>query len=234
MPSIINATLVGELVDAGDAQVRETITAALHILIGVEVWDVWDTHDDAVGHAVVAQEPLQVVEDPLVVLARVATVDVGVQVLDVDVIFMDVRQETLQMAAVNTQSSLQGDVPLGWRDAAKGVNELAADSRLAAAEGDSAACGKKIEIVDHHLVEQFGWSDCSGETIGAQALGIQAIAATQRAAVEGNQRGYPLSINRQPMTGHPDNRHPIFLFTHHCSSTGMLSTLLEHSSTLSP
>lgn len=208
--------------------------AEQYIFIGIEIGDVRQAYHDTVCHAVVVQEPLQVIEHTLVVLARVSPVDIGVDVLDVDDVFMNEWQEALEVLTVNVEGCLYREVPLGWCDAAKRLDKLAADSRLAAAEGDSAACGKKIEIVDHHLVEQFGWSDCSGETIGAQALGIQAIAATQRAAVEGNQRGYPLSINRQPMTGHPDNRHPIFLFTHHCSSTGMLSTLLEHSSTLSP
>ena len=153
MLSIINATLVGELVDAGDAHVRETITAALHILIGVEVWDVWDTHDDAVGHAVVAQKPLQVVEDPLIVLARVATVDVGVQVLDVDVVFMDVRQQALDVMALDIKGGLDGEVPLCRCDAAKGVDELAADDRFSTAKGDTPTRGQEIEVVYHHLAK---------------------------------------------------------------------------------
>ena len=79
----------------------------LHILIGVEIGDVRHTHDDAVGHAVVAQEPLQVIEHTPVVLARVALVDIGVDILDVDDVFMNEWQEALKVLTVNIESPAQ-------------------------------------------------------------------------------------------------------------------------------
>ena len=139
--SFIGTAQVGEFVDSGDADRLKVLAAALHILVGVEIGDVGDAHDDAVGHAVVAQEPLQVVKRALVVLPRVATVDVGVQVLDVDVVFMDVGQQALEVMTLDIEGSLDGEVPLGRRHTAKGINELAADSRFPAAEGDTPARG---------------------------------------------------------------------------------------------
>lgn len=198
--------------------------AEQYIFIGIEIGDVRQAYHDTVCHAVVVQEPLQVIEHTLVVLARVSPVDIGVDVLDVDDVFMNEWQEALEVLTVNVEGCLYREVPLGWCDAAKRLDKLAADSRLAAAEGDSAACGKKIEVVDLHLVEQFGWSDCSGETIGAQALGIQAIAATQRAAVEGNQRGYPLAVHRQAMTSHRYDGCPKF-HRIHSSSISLISSV---------
>ena len=139
--SFIGTAQVGEFVDSGDADRLKVLAAALHILVGVEIGDVGDAHDDAVGHAVVAQEPLQVVERALVVLPRVATVDVGVQVLDVDVVFMDVGHQALEVMTFDIEGSLDGEVPLGRRHAAEGVNELAADGRFPTAEGDTPARG---------------------------------------------------------------------------------------------
>lgn len=156
-------------------------------------------HDDALCHAVMLQKPTQVVERALVVLARVAPVDVGVDVLDVDVIFVDVGQEALQVQAVHVEGGLDGEMPLLWRYAAEGVNELAADSRFPAAECDATARSQEIEDVDHHLVKQFVGRDGAPYAFGVQAPRIQAILAMQGAAMEGNQCGHPLPIDRQPM-----------------------------------
>ena len=119
------------------------------------------------------------------------------------------------MMAVNIQGGFHRDVPLGLRQAAEGVDKPAADGWLPAAKGDAAASGLEIQVVDHHFIEQFCRCDGSREAVGTQALGIQAIPATQRAAVKGDQSGHPLPVNRQPMTGHPDNRHPIIMIINH-------------------
>ena len=208
--------MVGKLIDVGNAQCGEMVATVANILAGVVVRDVGHAHDDTFGHVILTQEPLQVVEHTLVVLTRVTAVDVGVHVLDVNDVLMHMGQQALQVQAVNIQGSFHRDMPLGWSDAAKGLNELTADSRLATAKGDASTRGKEIEVIDHHLVEQFGWCDCSGEAISPQALGIQAILAVQRAAVESNQRGQPLPVHRQPMSGHTNNRHPmVCLLTFH-------------------
>lgn len=153
MPSIINATLVGELVDAGDADGLKIPATALYIFIGIIIGDVRHANDDAVGHAVMAQEPLQVIERALVVLPCVTTVDVRVDVLDVDVVFMDVRQQALDVMALDIKGGLDGEVPLGRCDAAKGVDELAADGRFSTAKGDTPTRGQEIEVVYHHLAK---------------------------------------------------------------------------------
>ena len=171
------AALVGEFIDAGDADRLKVPAAALDVLVGVVVGDVRHTHDDAVGHAVVTQEPLQVVEHALVVLAGVTPVDIGVNVLDVNEVLVHEGQQSLQVPAVYIQGSFHRKMPLSRCDMTKRLNELAADGRFSTTKGDSAARGKEVEVVDHHLAKQFCWCNRPRETISPQALGIQAILA---------------------------------------------------------
>ena len=93
------------------------------VLIGVEIGDVRHTHDHPLSHAVVRQQPLQVIEHTLVVLARVSPVDLGVDILDIDDVFMNVGQEALEVLTVNVEGSLYREVPLGRRAAAKRLRQ---------------------------------------------------------------------------------------------------------------
>ena len=97
------AALVGEFVDAGDADRLKVLAAALDVLVGIVVGDVGHAHDDAVSHAVMAHEPLQVVKYALVVLAGVMPEDVVVYVLDIDKVFMDVGQQAFQVSTVHIE-----------------------------------------------------------------------------------------------------------------------------------
>ena len=97
------AALVGEFVDAGDADRLKVLAAALDVLVGIVVWDVGHAHDDAVSHAVMAQEPLQVVEHALACLTGVTLVDFGAHVLDIDKVFMNVGQQAFQVPTLHIE-----------------------------------------------------------------------------------------------------------------------------------
>ena len=150
------AALIGKLINTGDADRLKVLAAAPDVFIGVVVRDMGHAHDDTLGHAIVAQEPLQVVEHALVILTGVTLVDVGVNVLDVNEVFVDKGQQSLQVPAVHIQGCFHREMPLRWRHAAESLDELAADGRFTAAKGDTPARGEEIEVVDHHLLEQFG------------------------------------------------------------------------------
>ena len=61
------------------------------------------------------------------------------------------------MVAVYVEAGLKSDVPLGWYQRAEGGDEVAAQERLAAAEGDSAARGEEVDVVYRHFVEQLAY-----------------------------------------------------------------------------
>ena len=150
------AALIGKLINTGDADRLKVLAAAPDVFIGVVVRDMGHAHDDTLGHAIVAQEPLQVVEHTLVILTCVTPVDVGVNVLDVNEVFVDKRQQSLQVPTLHIQGCFHRKMPLGRSQAAEGLDELAADGRFTAAKGDTPARGEEIEVVDHHLTEQLG------------------------------------------------------------------------------
>lgn len=153
--------IVGKLVDAADAQSIEVFTRAVHVSISIVVGDVRHAYDNTFGHAIVVQEPLQIIEHALIVVACVAAVNTGVHILDVDDVLMHMRQETFKMMAIHVEGGFHRDVPLGRCHAAKGVDKIAADGWLTATKGDATASGQKIQVVDHHLVEQFDRRDSS-------------------------------------------------------------------------
>ena len=184
------------------------------VLIGVVVGDMGHAHDDVVSHAVMLQQPLQIVEHATVVLPSVPSVNLGVSILDVDMVFMDIGQEALQVVTLHIECGFHSDVPFWGSDAAKVLDELAADGRLAAAEGDSSARSQKIQVVDHHLVKQVFGGNGAPQAIGPQTMRIQAIPAMQCASVKSDQCGHALPVNSQSMPRHCDEWRDMFNRSH--------------------
>ena len=160
-------------------------------------------HDDALCHAVVGEQPPQVIYGTAVVAPCVCLVDVGVGVLDVDDPLTYDGQQALHMALLHVEGCLYGDVPLLGHRLGKLLYEHAAQTWLAAAEGDTAASGHEVEVVYAHLVEKVASGDLAPHPFRYEARGVEAVVATERAAVECHERGDALAVDSQSMASYP-------------------------------
>lgn len=152
-------------------------------------------------------EHFQIIEDGPLALCGVALVNVGVHVLDVHYEMVDEGQDGFHVLLRHVQARFQRDAPrgvdalIGFGQMAEGSDEVGAQQRLSTAESDAAARGLEIEVVCHHHLQEFVGSDGFPDAISFQALWVQAIAAVQRASVEGHERRDPLTVDRQAVAG---------------------------------
>ena len=103
------------------------------------------------------------------------------------------------MAAWHMEAGLHGDAPPAVHEGGKLLDEEAPQGRLAAAESDAALCGEEVEVVDAHYFHQLFGCQLFPHAVGVVADVVDAIAAVQRAAVEGYQRGDTLAVDGQAM-----------------------------------
>ena len=126
----------------------------LSVLLGVEVGDEGEAEEDALLVLGVGEEPTEVVDDLLVFLARVGSVDGGIHILDVDDEGVDERGDFLQVMARNVEARLHRKLPSLRTLLAKLLDERASQERLASTKANAATCRQEIEVVHLHVQRQ--------------------------------------------------------------------------------
>lgn len=116
----------------------------LAIFCGVEAWDEGKAEDDAFLVLGVGDEPDEVVDDLLVVLAGVGLVDGGVHVLDVDDEGVDEWDDFLQVMTRYVEARLHCKLPSLRTLLAKLLDECASQERFASTKADAASCRQEI------------------------------------------------------------------------------------------
>ena len=196
---------VVEFIEVAHTHFLQLGAAGLHVGVDVVVGNVWQTDKQAVGHALMGEQPTEVVDDKSVVLSGIALIDVGIEILDVHYPLVHQGKEPLQMRTIHVETGFNADVPSLVDERGEFFDEGAAQARLTATEGHTAASGEEIEVVDGKFLSEFVGGHLAKDAVGTQALGIETIAAAKRTAMESHQGGDPLAINRQPVTGYSDD-----------------------------
>ena len=190
---------VDEFVEIAEAHLTELLPTVLAVIVGI----VTRNQGQADGNLRLQALSGQIAEvgyDLGVVGLAVAAVDVGREVFHVHVIVVNVGYHLLQPTERHVERRFHVDVPLRRASSAEVGYHVAAQQRLAAAEADAATRGLEIEVVDYHLLQDFLHRESLPHAVGAQALAVQTIAAVERTAVEGHQRGDARAVGSQTVT----------------------------------
>ena len=166
-----------KLIEVSHAHLFHSGTTGLHVGIGVVVGDMGQTNGQSVGHAVMGEKPTEVVDDQRIVLPGILQIDDGVDILDVHYPLVHQGKKPLQMAAVHIQTCLDVDTPARIDEGNEFFDEGATQARFSATESHATASGKKIEVVDGQFLGEFVGGHLAQDTVGAQTLGVEAIAA---------------------------------------------------------
>ena len=110
------------------------------------------------------------------------------------------------MRTIQVETGFNADVPSLVDERGEFFDEGAAQARLTATEGHTAASGEEIEVVDGKFLSEFIGGHLAQDAVGTQALGVETIAAAKCTAMKGHQGGDSLAIDRQPVTGYPNDR----------------------------
>lgn len=190
--------LVNELVEVGKTHLFELAATAQAVAVAV----VPRNQGQADGNIRLQAQGGQIAKvshDLRVVGLAVAAVDVGREVLHVHVVVVNVGHHLLQPVERHVERRFYVDVPFRRASSAEVGNHVAAQQRLAAAETDAATRGLEVEVVDYHLLQDLLCRKPLPHAVGTQALAVQAIAAAERTAVEGHQRGDARAVGGQPV-----------------------------------
>ena len=117
---------------------------------------------------------------------------------------MDKPGDALNMFGGDIQARLYVDFPDGIAYSAKFFNKSTLQTRLATTKSDAAAGRLKIQVVNHDLCQKRFWREDTALVVGIETLRIQAIMASQRAAVKTRQRCYAIAITPDAVAVDPD------------------------------
>ena len=195
-----------ELIKVLEAHVLQCLSAMLAVFCGVEALDEGEAEDDALLVLGVGDEPGEVVDDLVVVLAGVGLVDGRVHVLDVDDEGVDEGGNFLQVMARYVEARLHRKLPSLRTLLAKLLDECASQERLASTKADAASCRQEIKVVHLHVRHQQFRVHLLPYAVGFEALGIEAILAMERASVECHERGDALAVYRKAVAVNANER----------------------------
>lgn len=196
---------IAEAVDASESIFKQPLRTSLDIRLGVVVGDERHPHHNPLRTDRLQQMP-QVAECPFVASSSIRLIDSIIQILNIDNVPINGRDDGLQIFGGHIEGGLHGKLPVGAAKLAEVADKVGTQQRLAAAETDSPARGKEVQPVNKHRLIKLFRREFLAKFFGSQATGIQTVAAMQRAAVESCQRGHAVAVNADAVAGNADER----------------------------
>ena len=145
------------------------------------------------------QNPFQILQNQRVFLPRIVQIDLRIHIFDVDDVAVHDGIHLLDDFEGHVEASLHHDLPLRAAKRSKFLDELLLQQGFSPTKGDATMRSQKIELVNLDLLEEHFRGVVATFVHIPRGL-VEAILATQGAAVERHQRGDALAVSGQAVT----------------------------------
>lgn len=142
----------------------------------------------------------EIVKNKVIALPRIAAVNVGIHILDVDNKSIDYREHPLDIGCRDIERCFKINLPIWAAKPTKLADEIRAQTRLAAAESHTAICGEKIKLVDSHFIIKRLRRILSESASVAQRLRVQTIPTTERTTMKSHKRCHAVAVGGKTVT----------------------------------